>query len=154
MFFKISILNLVKVKNHFENTLQEDGGLSSPVTRESLEHVVVMRSYCSLVDKIDNASCSVGKDGKFQLFICFAARYSSFCIYVYIQHLVLTNYYVFFYLYLYDMKHCGTFSYLLPHFLIYKRDIFTVMLKNNMHSRLKGMMIFDNSKLKIRQIIS
>lgn len=71
------ITSTVKVKTHFETTLQEDGGLSSPIPRESLEHVVVMRSYNSLVDKIDNASCSVGKDGKFQLFICFAARYFS-----------------------------------------------------------------------------
>ncbi|GFT92719.1 DENN domain-containing protein 5A [Nephila pilipes] len=64
----------VKVGAHFEALLQEDEGASSPVPRQSLEHVLVMRSYCSLVEKIDNASCSVGKDGKFQLFICFAAR--------------------------------------------------------------------------------
>lgn len=123
------------MKNHFENTLQEDGGLSSPVTRESLEHVVVMRSYCSLVDKIDNASCSVGKDGKFQLFICFAARYSSFSAYMYLvfsaHHLLFV-----FYLYLYCIKHCGTFSYFRSHFLIYERHIFTAMLKSDIYSRM------------------
>ncbi|XP_054716974.1 DENN domain-containing protein 5A-like [Uloborus diversus] len=64
----------VKVKAYFETLLQEGNDLSNPIPRESLEHIIVMRSYCSLVDKIDNASCSVGKDGKFQLFICFAAR--------------------------------------------------------------------------------
>ncbi|XP_015910435.1 DENN domain-containing protein 5A isoform X2 [Parasteatoda tepidariorum] len=62
----------VKVGGYFEDILQEDESNSTP--RQTLEHVMVMRSYCNLVEKIDNASSSVGKDGKFQLFICFAAR--------------------------------------------------------------------------------
>lgn len=64
----------VKVKSSFENTLQEDETANSLVPRDSLEHILVMRTYCNLVEKIDKASYSVGKDGKFQLFICFAAR--------------------------------------------------------------------------------
>ncbi|XP_022243870.1 LOW QUALITY PROTEIN: DENN domain-containing protein 5B-like [Limulus polyphemus] len=64
----------VKIRAYFGSILQEEQSTDSPVPWDSLEHVLLMRSYCQLVDKIDNVSHSVGKDGKFQVFICLAAR--------------------------------------------------------------------------------
>lgn len=65
----------VKVRNYFESSLHEDENIIlGSLTSNCHEHIVVMRSYCRLVGKIDKASPSVGKDGKFQLFICLAAR--------------------------------------------------------------------------------
>lgn len=65
----------VKVRNYFESVLHEEGTvIMSPISSNSHEHIIVMQSYNLLVEKIDKASPSVGKDGKFQLFICFAAR--------------------------------------------------------------------------------
>ncbi|KAG8182527.1 hypothetical protein JTE90_002064 [Oedothorax gibbosus] len=64
----------VKVCNHLESQQQEEDEATSPMPCPNLEEALVKRSFCALVDKIANASCSVGKDGKFQLFICIAAR--------------------------------------------------------------------------------
>ena len=38
------------------------------------EDLHVMRFYCKLVNKINLSSHTVGKDGKFQLFVCMATR--------------------------------------------------------------------------------
>lgn len=57
----------VKVKEFFESVLQD--GLE-----EDERPNEVWRSYCHLANKVDRASHTMGKDGKFQLFICLAAR--------------------------------------------------------------------------------
>ncbi|CAN8023065.1 unnamed protein product, partial [Ixodes persulcatus] len=57
----------VKVKEFFESVLQ-DGPEEDERPNE------VWRGYCRLANKVDRASHTMGKDGKFQLFICLAAR--------------------------------------------------------------------------------
>ncbi|XP_026468507.1 DENN domain-containing protein 5A-like [Ctenocephalides felis] len=69
----------VRVKEEFEANLVEDSlaavrGSATPQNQQ--EVAAVWRCYCHLVDEIQNAShChSLGKDGKFQLFICLSLR--------------------------------------------------------------------------------
>lgn len=38
------------------------------------EMVAIWRCYIHLIDEIENVSQSLGKDGKFQLFICLSLR--------------------------------------------------------------------------------
>lgn len=70
----------VRVKEEFEANLVEDSlaavrGATTPQNQQ--EVAAVWRCYCHLVDEIQNAAhChSLGKDGKFQLFICLSLRY-------------------------------------------------------------------------------
>ncbi|KAL3204949.1 hypothetical protein MRX96_041075 [Rhipicephalus microplus] len=56
----------VKVKEYFESALQDNMEEDRP------NHV--WRCYCHLANKVERASHTMGKDGKFQLFICLAAR--------------------------------------------------------------------------------
>lgn len=75
----------VKVKEQFElnlseidiwpsiNTLSLDSEPQTPAARQEL--VAVWRSYIHLMDDIKNVNESLGKDGKFQLFICLSLRY-------------------------------------------------------------------------------
>ncbi|XP_077493630.1 DENN domain containing pinstripe isoform X6 [Amblyomma americanum] len=56
----------VKVKEYFESALQDN------MEDERPNHV--WRCYCHLANKVERASHTMGKDGKFQLFICLAAR--------------------------------------------------------------------------------
>lgn len=67
---------LVRVKEQFENELIEEGtkSRSSSLERNYQETVAVWRCYCHLVDEIQSASKALGKDGKFQLFICLSVR--------------------------------------------------------------------------------
>ncbi|XP_017775709.1 PREDICTED: DENN domain-containing protein 5B isoform X2 [Nicrophorus vespilloides] len=65
----------VRVKEHFEMELLEEGnGRSASLERNHQETVAVWRCYCHLVEEIQSASKALGKDGKFQLFICLSVR--------------------------------------------------------------------------------
>lgn len=82
------------MKDQFESNLVEEsvdavrgGGSSSnspsasspespyiaPVARQDLAGI--WRCYCHLMDEINNVTTSLGKDGKFQLFMCLSLRY-------------------------------------------------------------------------------
>lgn len=69
---------LVRVKEQFELDLIEEssGCRSASLERNHQETLAVWRCYCHLVDEIQTASKALGKDGKFQLFICLSVRYS------------------------------------------------------------------------------
>ncbi|XP_077530109.1 DENN domain containing pinstripe isoform X2 [Haemaphysalis longicornis] len=56
----------VKAKEYFESALQDNMEEERPNP--------VWRCYCHLANKVERASHTMGKDGKFQLFICLAAR--------------------------------------------------------------------------------
>nr|XP_022914554.1 DENN domain-containing protein 5B isoform X2 [Onthophagus taurus] len=66
----------VRVKEQFEYDLMEEtsGNRSISVERNHQETVAVWRCYCHLVDEIQSGSKALGKDGKFQLFICLSVR--------------------------------------------------------------------------------
>ncbi|CAH0560214.1 unnamed protein product [Brassicogethes aeneus] len=66
----------VKVKEYFEMDLMEqcNGSRSSSLDRNHQETVAVWRCYCHLIDEMTNTSKNLGKDGKFQLFICLSVR--------------------------------------------------------------------------------
>lgn len=91
----LSLFDIVKVKEQFETNLVEDsvdavrgGGSNSnspptnspdsphtpytPAARQELAGI--WRCYCHLMDEINNVTQSLGKDGKFQLFICLSLR--------------------------------------------------------------------------------
>lgn len=77
---------LLKVKEQFELCLAEElggtggGGETSgnasvymtPSARQEL--MTIWRAYCHLMDEINNVTQSMGKDGKFQLFVCLSLR--------------------------------------------------------------------------------
>ncbi|KAG6448761.1 hypothetical protein O3G_MSEX005672 [Manduca sexta] len=42
--------------------------------RQDQEHRAIWRCYCHLMDEINTVGRSLGKDGKFQLFICLSLR--------------------------------------------------------------------------------
>lgn len=74
----------LKVKEHFELSLAEElagtgvtNGCSTsngqlPSSRQEL--MTIWRSYCHLLDEINNVTQTLGKDGKFQLFVCLSLR--------------------------------------------------------------------------------
>lgn len=77
----------MRVKEVFEQNLSEEcldtssessSGVysyhSSVSTSRSQEHTTIWRCYCHLMDEINNAGHALGKDGKFQLFICLSLR--------------------------------------------------------------------------------
>lgn len=86
----------VKVKEQFEMNLIEDsvetvrGGCSNsnsspssnspdspPLTPAARQELAgIWRCYCHLMDEINKVTQSLGKDGKFQLFICLSLRYT------------------------------------------------------------------------------
>nr|CAD7395243.1 unnamed protein product [Timema cristinae] len=68
----------VRVKEQFEAALLEDIDKceclgQSPGDKE-MEQGVVLQCFCHLVEQICTSSHSLGKDGKFQLFVCLCAR--------------------------------------------------------------------------------
>lgn len=69
----MSFLLAARVRDQFEISLADDPGISLDAEQESAS--AVMRMYCRLVETIDTLSHSLGKDGKFQLLVCLAARY-------------------------------------------------------------------------------
>ncbi len=62
-------LFIEKVVPYFESVLQEEGRF--PLSDDAKS---TMRSYCKVVNSINNASQSVGKDGRFQVFVCIGVR--------------------------------------------------------------------------------
>lgn len=70
------LMNLVKVREFFHTFLHEEGyGTLTPVgDGEYHEQIDTMRAYCELIEKIHSYAESLGKNGKFQLFICLSAR--------------------------------------------------------------------------------
>ncbi|XP_043268202.1 DENN domain-containing protein 5B isoform X2 [Venturia canescens] len=71
----------LRVKENFEMSLLEEmDGYSQRLSRdrrthaESNQRFTILRCYCHLIDQINTFSQTLGKDGKFQLFICLAAR--------------------------------------------------------------------------------
>jgi hypothetical protein len=61
----------VRAKEHFEATLLEPD-------RDMILHPSekqVLQCYCNLIDQIGSSSHTLGKDGKFQLFMCLCARW-------------------------------------------------------------------------------
>ncbi|KAF4523620.1 hypothetical protein B566_EDAN010129 [Ephemera danica] len=61
-----------RVRDQFDITLADDLGVNLDAEQESA--CAVMRMYCRLVESIDTLSHTLGKDGKFQLLVCLAAR--------------------------------------------------------------------------------
>lgn len=57
------------------NNISWDTESQTPAARQEL--VAVWRSYIHLMDEIKNVNESLGKDGKFQLFICLSLRYGT-----------------------------------------------------------------------------
>ncbi|XP_046430049.1 DENN domain-containing protein 5B isoform X3 [Neodiprion fabricii] len=71
----------VRVKENFEiSLLEEMDEYSQRLSRdrraltENNQRFNILRSYCHLIDQINTCSQALGKDGKFQLFICLGAR--------------------------------------------------------------------------------
>ncbi|XP_018572817.1 DENN domain-containing protein 5B isoform X2 [Anoplophora glabripennis] len=66
----------VRVKEHFESELMEEvsGNRTASLERNHQETVAVWRCYCHLIDEMMHTSKTLGKDGKFQLFICLSVR--------------------------------------------------------------------------------
>ncbi|XP_069674606.1 DENN domain-containing protein 5B isoform X2 [Periplaneta americana] len=60
----------LRAKEHFEVTLTDPDAESTPNPQEEK----VLRCYCHLIDQIGSSSHTLGKDGKFQLFVCLCAR--------------------------------------------------------------------------------
>lgn len=54
------------------NNLSVDSESQTPAARQEL--VAIWRIYIHLMDEIKNVNESLGKDGKFQLFICLSLR--------------------------------------------------------------------------------
>ncbi|KAH0949807.1 hypothetical protein HN011_010229 [Eciton burchellii] len=72
---------LLRVKENFEISLLEEMDEYSQrlnrdrrVYAQSNQRFTILRCYCHLIDQINMFSQTLGKDGKFQLFICLAAR--------------------------------------------------------------------------------
>ncbi|XP_018059132.1 PREDICTED: DENN domain-containing protein 5B [Atta colombica] len=72
---------LLRIKENFEISLLEEMDEYSQrlnrdrrVYTESSQRFTILRCYCHLIDQINIFSQTLGKDGKFQLFICLAAR--------------------------------------------------------------------------------
>ncbi|CAG5076426.1 Similar to DENND5B: DENN domain-containing protein 5B (Homo sapiens) [Cotesia congregata] len=71
----------LRVKENFEMSLLEEmDEYSKRLNRDRRLHAennqrfTIFRCYCHLIDQINTFSHTLGKDGKFQLFICLAAR--------------------------------------------------------------------------------
>ncbi|XP_050452448.1 DENN domain-containing protein 5B isoform X3 [Cataglyphis hispanica] len=71
----------LRVKENFEISLLEEMDEYSQrlnrdrrVYTESSQRFTILRCYCHLIDQINMFSQTLGKDGKFQLFICLALR--------------------------------------------------------------------------------
>ncbi|XP_017883207.1 DENN domain-containing protein 5B isoform X2 [Ceratina calcarata] len=71
---------LLRVKENFEiSLLEEMDEYSQRLNRDrrvraNNQRFAILRCYCHLIDQINMFSQTLGKDGKFQLFICLAAR--------------------------------------------------------------------------------
>lgn len=71
----------LKVKEAFEQNLADElaGPSESSSTQQYTpsgrqEVMTIWRGYCHLMDEINNVTQTMGKDGKFQLFVCLSLR--------------------------------------------------------------------------------
>ncbi|XP_033217393.1 DENN domain-containing protein 5B isoform X5 [Belonocnema kinseyi] len=71
----------LRVKENFEMSLLEEMDQYSRrlhrdrrAQLESSQRFTILRCYCHLIDQINTFSQTLGKDGKFQLFVCLSAR--------------------------------------------------------------------------------
>ncbi|XP_051168989.1 DENN domain-containing protein 5B isoform X1 [Leptopilina boulardi] len=71
----------LRVKENFEMILLEEMdqysqrlGRDRRGHMESSQRFAILRCYCHLIDQINTFSQTLGKDGKFQLFVCLSAR--------------------------------------------------------------------------------
>nr|XP_026491601.1 DENN domain-containing protein 5B isoform X3 [Vanessa tameamea] len=70
-----------RVKDEFKMSLCDESNVQSNKgcgvaynCRQDQEHRAIWRCYCHLMDEINSVGRSLGKDGKFQLFICLSLR--------------------------------------------------------------------------------
>ncbi|CAG9563036.1 unnamed protein product [Danaus chrysippus] len=68
-----------RVKDEFKMSLCEDSNQSNKSCvvyncRQDQEHRAIWRCYCHLMDEVSSVGRTLGKDGKFQLFICLSLR--------------------------------------------------------------------------------
>ncbi|CAH2092083.1 unnamed protein product [Euphydryas editha] len=70
-----------RVKDEFKMSLCDESNVQSNKScgvsyncRQDQEHRAIWRCYCHLLDEINSVGRSLGKDGKFQLFICLSLR--------------------------------------------------------------------------------
>ncbi|PNF35063.1 hypothetical protein B7P43_G09453, partial [Cryptotermes secundus] len=61
----------LRAKEQFEATLLDSDGDMTPHPSEKQ----ILHCYCNLVNQIGSTSHTLGKDGKFQLFVCLCARW-------------------------------------------------------------------------------
>ncbi|XP_015187503.1 PREDICTED: DENN domain-containing protein 5B isoform X1 [Polistes dominula] len=70
----------LKVRQDFETSLMDEMNSSQKLywnrkmQSDNDMNIRILRGYCQLIDKINIISQNLGKDGKFQLFICLAIR--------------------------------------------------------------------------------
>ncbi|XP_050672617.1 DENN domain-containing protein 5A isoform X3 [Leptidea sinapis] len=70
-----------RVKDEFKMSLCDEGNIQankgcgvSYNCRQDQEHRAIWRCYCHLMDEINSVGRTLGKDGKFQLFVCLSLR--------------------------------------------------------------------------------
>ncbi|XP_045492150.1 DENN domain-containing protein 5B isoform X3 [Colias croceus] len=70
-----------RVKDEFKMSLCDEGNMQSNKScgvayncRQDQEHRAIWRCYCHLMDEINSVGRTLGKDGKFQLFVCLSLR--------------------------------------------------------------------------------
>ncbi|GAB6019185.1 hypothetical protein CHUAL_000804 [Chamberlinius hualienensis] len=64
----------VKVQSYFESVVNSESSSAVFESSGDEKQMEVIRSYCKLVSEVNQSSHTVGKDGRFQLFICLATR--------------------------------------------------------------------------------
>ncbi|CAF4935992.1 unnamed protein product [Pieris macdunnoughi] len=71
----------MRVKDEFKMSLCDEGNLQGNKScgvayncRQDQEHRAIWRCYCHLMDEINSVGRTLGKDGKFQLFVCLSLR--------------------------------------------------------------------------------
>lgn len=68
----------MKVKDQFESQLVDlnSGSSSGETSYDDVQNVnaTIWRCYCHLMNEINNVTQTMGKDGKFQLFVCLSLR--------------------------------------------------------------------------------
>lgn len=110
MFFLFLIV-IVKVKEQFDINIAEEsvdmvrGGAditspassSIPITPAYRQELAgIWRCYVHLMDEINNVTQTLGKDGKFQLFICLSLRLVFIHFEIFVQRVcILPNFYIY-----------------------------------------------------------
>ncbi|CAG9091259.1 unnamed protein product [Plutella xylostella] len=70
-----------RVRDEFKLSLCDDNSQQTKPScgvnyncRQDQEHRAIWRCYCHLMDEVDSVGAALGKDGRFQLFICLSLR--------------------------------------------------------------------------------